>query len=732
MTAAKEIAVPANNDAPAAGSVLRPQSLFSLFADVTRIKGVGPAVKKLLQKLLGKSDLEAVRVKDLLFHIPVSAIDRRHMPPLGSAKDGEIITAVVTVELHEPPPAGATRKGVPLPYKVRCHNESGYLNLVFFNARADYLTRMLPVGQQRVVSGVFQVTQYGWQMPHPDFIVPVAELEKVKGFEPVYPLTAGLSNKQLLKIMTDAQRMIPDLPEWIDEGYLKQQQWSPWKSSFEHIHRPESLEETLPSSALRQRVAYDEALAGQLALAITRKRLKRAHKPPLAAGGAMVKAIVEQLPFTLTAAQQLAWKEIEDDLCSGERMLRMLQGDVGSGKTVLALLAMVRMAESGQQSALMVPTEILAMQHVRFIAPLCAAVGIKVGTLTGSTSASAYNEAADAVASGVAHIVIGTHALFQQNVTFSSLGLIVVDEQHRFGVSQRLTLAEKGGQPHILQMTATPIPRSLTMTYFGDMDCSVLAEKPPGRKPVDTRAVPLSRADEVIEGIKRAIDEGNRVYWICPLVEERDEADIFKADLAAAESRYIEFQKRFGKDIVGMVHGRVKPEARHKVMRQFADGDCKLLVATTVVEVGVHVPEATIMVIEHAERFGLSQLHQLRGRVGRGEKPSRCILLYTDQCGDVAKARLRIMRETEDGFRIAEEDLRIRGGGEVLGTRQSGMPDFRFVNLAEHTGLILAARDDVKLIMHRDPGLESPRGQALRCLLHLFDYEENIRYLGSG
>jgi ATP-dependent DNA helicase RecG len=705
---------------------MRPDKLFALFSDVTRLKGVGPGAKKALGRLFYNDENATTYIRDVLFHLPVSVIDRRNSPTLKTAKDGDIVTLIVKVETHQAPPR---RRGVKQPYKIICHTKEGYLTLVFFHARSDYIAGQLPAGEERVISGRFE--RYGAvaQITHPDIIAPVTELKKIQVLEPIYGLTGGLTNRHLRKIIESGLQLLPDLPEWINEAYKIREEWKSWKQALKSVHNPEKPEDIFPGTAARLRLAYDEILANQLALALVRKRLRKTVSSPIVASSILREKIMGSLPYQLTAGQTQVLKDIDEDMASGNRMLRLLQGDVGSGKTIVALLAMLSVVEAGKQAALMVPTELLSRQHLKFIERI-AAPGVRVQLLIGGMKAKEYNDALTRIASGDVDIVIGTHALFQDKVIFKELALAVIDEQHRFGVAQRMALTAKSKDTHVLVMTATPIPRTLTMTAFGDMDCSILAEKPIGRQEIATKAIPLSRADDVLEGIARATAKGEKVYWICPLVEESEDENA-PSDLAAADMRYKEFLHRFGPH-VGMVHGRIDAAERDRVMLGFASGEYNILVATTVVEVGVDVPDATIIVIEHAERFGLSQLHQLRGRVGRSDKPSVCILLYTDRCNDIAKSRLHVIRETNDGFRIAEEDLKLRGSGDILGTRQSGLPDFHFADLAQHYDLLRAAYDDAKLILHNDPKLESPRGQALRCLLYLFKYDKNIRFLDAG
>ncbi len=616
------------------------------------------------------------------------------------------------------------------PYRVVVADESGELQLVFFHARADYLEKMLPEGEVRVVSGKLEVFGGGLQMPHPDHIVPEGERADIETVQPVYPLTAGLPQKVVAKAVTKAVETAlattAAFPEWLDPALQKQRGWPAWDTALREVHKPQETGDLEPTSPVHSRLAYDELLANQLALALIRRNQTR-HKGRKIKGDSSLRTrVLDALPFALTNSQRLVLAEIDEDMSSDSRMLRLVQGDVGSGKTVVALLAMLAAVEAGAQAAIMAPTEILARQHHKTIEPLARAVGLSVELLTGRDKGKGRAAVLARIASGESAIVIGTHALFQQDVAFHDLALAVIDEQHRFGVHQRLTLAEKGRGVDMLVMTATPIPRTLMLTAYGDMDVSKITEKPAGRQPIDTRTLPTDRLPEVVDGIGRALRSGTRVYWVCPLVEDSE-----VSDLAAAEERYRELQMHFG-ERVGLVHGKMKAKEKDAAMAAFISGEVSLLVATTVIEVGVDVPEASIMVIEHAERFGLAQLHQLRGRIGRGSAKSSCLLLYQGPLGEISRARLNIMRETDDGFRIAEEDLRLRGAGELLGTRQSGFPEFRLADLQVHGDLLAVARDDAQLILNKDPDLESDRGQALRILLYLFERDAAVKYLRSG
>lgn len=694
---------------------MRPEILFPLFAPAHTLPGIGPRLEKLLERIAGP------KVVDLLWHLPTGLIDRRSRPKIAEARDGEIATMEVTVGLHVPP---RTKR---LPYRIHVSDETGEMQLVFFNARQDYLMRILPEGARRIISGRIELYQGAPQMTHPDHIVGPDELAEMPLLEPIYPLTAGLPLKAVQKATRGALTLPPDLPEWQDGAWMRENRWQGWRASLIAAHEPQSAADLAPDAPARARLAYDELLANQLALGLVRLRMKKRPGRPVMGDGRLRRKVEAALPFALTGAQIRALAEIDADMKASHRMLRLLQGDVGSGKTVVALLAMLNAVEAGFQAALMAPTEILTRQHFATLQPLCEVAGVRLALLTGREKGKQREDVLSATANGEVDILIGTHALFQKDVAFQALALAVVDEQHRFGVHQRLMLAEKGGAgTDVLVMTATPIPRTLTLTAYGDMDVSKLDEKPPGRKPVDTRAIPLDRLHQVMSGLGRALSTGAQVYWVCPLVEESDEVDA-----AAAEDRYRHLQEMFG-DRVGLVHGRMKPADKDAVMARFAAGEITILVATTVIEVGVNVPSATIMVIEHAERFGLAQLHQLRGRVGRGADKSSCLLLYQTPLGETAEARIKIMRETEDGFRIAEEDLRLRGAGELLGTRQSGLPTFRIANIEAQKELLAAAHDDARLILERDPELETERGKALRILLYLFERDEAIRYLRSG
>ena len=696
----------------------RPFILFSLFASVTSLDGVGVKVAKLLERL------EITRIRDLVWLAPVNFIDRRARPSIMSAPDGQIATFEVLVERQTPP----ERRGQPYRIRASATDGRGWMDVVFFNLHPEYVQKMMPIGQPVLVNGRVEHFQGRVQMVNPDYVVPPDKADTIPAVEAVYPLTAGLTNKRLRTLIHEALEKVPALPEWCDTAFLKREQMPAWAEAIKALHSPETMAELEPAHPIRRRLAYDELLANQLALALIRHHHRTRAGHSRVGDGRLRAQLLAALPFSPTDCQRQATQEIIADLEAPLQMLRLLQGDVGSGKTLVAFLCLLAVIEAGYQGALMVPTEILARQHYDSLTQLCADAGldVKIALLTGREKGKSRAAILCGLEAGSINLVIGTHALFQEDVTFARLGLAVVDEQHRFGVHQRLALTQKGEAVDMLVMTATPIPRTLVLTAYGDMSVSKLTEKPPGRKPVTTRSISLGRVDEVVAAIGRAMTDGHRVYWVCPLVEESEELDV-----AAVQSRFIELQQRFGTKVV-MAHGKMKAAEKDAAMEAFASGSASLLVATTVIEVGVNVPEATVMVIEHAERFGLAQLHQLRGRVGRGEGASTCLLLFGEPLGEVAQARIRMMRETEDGFLIAEEDLRLRGAGEVLGTKQSGMPAFHHADLMVHNDLLLTARDDSRLILERDPALTSERGQALRILLHLYERQQAAGLLRAG
>lgn len=691
---------------------MRPEILFPLYAPVTSLKGVGPRVAPLLEKVAGPI------VRDVLWLKPHSLVVRTPAT-LSAAIDGQVMTFEVAIQDYQKP------RGPNQPWRVQVADATGLMSLVFFGRFGDQLQQRHPVGSLRIVSGKVEETRFGRQMVHPDYMVAPEKRDEIPEVEAVFPATEGLPPRRVRGFVLEAEARAPDMPEWQDPAFLARERFPSWREALALLHSPRSEADLSPLSPHARRLAYDELLAHQLAMA-QRKAARRREPAARIAPGALAERLKAELPFSLTGAQVRALDDVRGDLRAGERMSRLIQGDVGSGKTVVAMCAMADVAEAGGQSALMAPTEILARQHFESISGPLQAHGVGVVLLTGRDKGAGRAEKLRALASGAAQVAVGTHALFQDEVKFQRLQLVVIDEQHRFGVAERQRLQAKGEATHLIAMSATPIPRTLELTMYGDLDVSRIDEKPPGRTPVATRAVPMPRIDEIVGRLKDAAAGGAQAFWICPLVSESE-----VSDLAAAEMRALSLREAIGPG-VGLVHGKMPAAEKDAVMAAFADGKLSVLVATTVVEVGVNVPNATIMVIEQAERFGLAQLHQLRGRVGRGARESACVLLYDPPLSETAEQRLDILRRTDDGFLIAEKDLELRGGGDALGLRQSGLPDYVFADPFVHRDLIAAAGDDARLVIARDPGLTSERGRALEILQELFDWKAGLALRDAG
>ncbi|MCY1671691.1 ATP-dependent DNA helicase RecG [Novosphingobium sp. SL115] len=685
---------------------MRPDLLNPLFAESGSLKGVGPGLARPLEKL------GLTRIKDIAYHLPDRFVLRRAVGNLDEAGVGEQIVVALTPRDYRAP-AG---RG---PFRVMAEDDRGnYVALTYFGRASYTAKKQLPLGEKRWVAG--RLDQFGqtWQIVHPDHVSEDSAGMLGQLNEPVYPLSEGLTQGRLQGLVQQALAIVPELPEWIEPGLLAQMDWPKWHEALPQGHKAEN-------KAARARLAYDELLANSLALLLVRESNRSRQGTPLHGDGRLRAKL--NLPFALTGAQVRSIAEIEGDMAQGAPMLRLLQGDVGSGKTAVALHAMLVAVEAGGQAALLAPTEILARQHADTLARMAAGTGVNIALLTGRDKGRARESILMGLIDGSIDICVGTHAIFQEAVAYRNLALVVIDEQHRFGVGQRLLLTQKARRtPHCLAMTATPIPRTLTLAQYGEMDVSRLDEMPPGRQAIDTRVVAQDRLADVVEGIGRHIGKGAQAYWVCPMVREQE-----NDDLAAAEARHAALQERFG-DTVVMVHGQMRPEAKDAAMERFSSGDAKLLVATTVIEVGVDVPNATLMVIEQAERFGLAQLHQLRGRVGRGSQQSTCLLIRGESLSETGRERLALMRETQDGFLLAEEDLRLRGGGELLGTRQSGDTPFKVADFEQIARLLPLAHDDARLLMERDGGLSSTRGEAARVLLYLFERDWGVQLLRGG
>jgi ATP-dependent DNA helicase RecG len=692
----------------------RPEALFPLFADLETLEGVGPKTAQAF------GALGVTKPKDLLYLLPHAAIDRSRKPSIRDVVPPCTITVEVDVGAHVPP----RQKGKP--YRVMVRDAATEFQLVFFHARGDYLQKLLPTGQRRLISGKLEIFDSIAQIVHPDHVLRLDEAKDLPLWEPVYPLGAGLGQRALAKGAEGALARASDLPEWIDGPLLAREGWPGWQVALRAAHAPEGAADLAMTAPARQRLAYDELFAHQLTLSLARSQLRRAKGQVTRGTGALQAKVLQSLPYAPTTAQTRAVGEIALDMESPLRMNRLLQGDVGAGKTLVGLLSLLIAVEAGGQGVMMAPTEILARQHYEGLAPLAAAAGVRLEILTGRDKGGERAAKLAALAQGEIGILVGTHAVFQKDVVFQDLRLAIVDEQHRFGVAQRMELGAKGEMADVLVMTATPIPRSLALASYGDMDVSVLDEKPAGRKPIKTVLVSSTRLDEVVDHMARAVAEGRQAYWVCPLVEDSE-----VLDYASAEARFASLRAALG-DCVGLVHGQMAPADKDAAMARFVAGETKVLVATTVIEVGVNVPNASIMVIERAEIFGLAQLHQLRGRVGRGSAASTCLLMYQAPLSESGERRLTVLRDTEDGFRIAEEDLAMRGAGDLIGTAQSGLPRFRVADLERQAGLMAIAQTDARRLLADDPTLDSPRGRAARHLLWLLDQDRAIRLLSVG
>lgn len=697
----------------------RPETLFPLFASLESLDGLGPKTARRFEQA------SLATLRDLLFTLPQSGIDRSPRESVNGSAPGAVVTVVVTIVAHVP----ARQRG--RPHRVVVRDAVQEFQLVYFQAHADYLKRQLPIGEQRLISGRVDLYDGIFQMAHPDHVVAIDDPGGIPRFEPVYPLAAGLTQKLMQRAangaLAVAQRAGPSFAEWIDPHLMAQRAWPAWSDAMTAAHRPAVMLDLAASNPARERLAYDEILAHQLTLALARQSQRRQSGLSTQGDGRLVSAMLRALPYRPTAAQVRAMAEIRADMAAPQRMNRLLQGDVGSGKTLVALAALLGAVEASGQGVLMAPTEILARQHLDSLRELLAPVPLTVEVLTGRDKGKDRQAKLSALRDGTIDILVGTHAVFQNEVVFNDLRLAVIDEQHRFGVAQRMALGAKGARTDVLVMTATPIPRSLALAQYGDMDVSVLDEKPPGRTPVKTSLSSTERLDEVIGHLAQALAQGRQAYWVCPLVEESE-----VSTLTAAQSRFETLRARLGEGVVGLVHGQMPPRDKDAAMARFVAGETRILVATTVIEVGVNVPNASIMVIEGADTFGLAQLHQLRGRVGRGAAVSTCLLLYDPPLSEGGARRLKLMRESDDGFRISEEDLAMRGAGDVIGTAQSGLPRFRIADLERQSDLMQIAQSDARALLAGDPALQTARGQAARVLLWLMEQDRAIKLLSVG
>ena len=686
------------------------ESLYQLFQPLDTLKGIGPKLKSRLKYLVGNY------VIDLIWHLPNGFIDRSYKPCINDAEIGRVASIKCKVIKHTP----SFRRNIP--YRVVCEDNTGRLNLVWFNSRKDYLEKLLPLDKEIIISGKIDFYKDTKQITHPEYIISAEEEDELPNVESTYSLTQGLTNKVVRSNIGRILKIIPKINEWHDEGIIKDMNWPSFNEAIYNVHNPKNENDLTSQNLSKQRIIYDELLAHQISMQLISKELNHQKGVPLKTNTKEINRFIETLPFNLTNSQIKCIDEISIDMEKPFRMLRLLQGDVGSGKTLVALVSILTAVNNQKQAALMVPTEILANQHYESFKELLSN-NYNIDVLTGKTSQTEREKIYANIETGKTDIIIGTHALFQEKVKFLDLGFVAIDEQHKFGVHQRLLLTSKNNAlpPHVLLMTATPIPRTLELTTYGSMSVSKITEKPKGRQDIKTAAKPLSKLNETILSLKKTIDGNNKIYWVCPLIEESE-----KIDLAAAEDRYETLKKHYPNNVL-LIHGKMKNDEREKIMDEFKNGDTKILVSTTVIEVGIDIPQATVMIIEHAERFGLSQLHQLRGRVGRGSDQSSCLLLYQNPIGENAKKRIETLRKTNDGFIIAEQDLLLRGSGEILGTRQSGFHIFKIANFNEDNELLDMANKNAKEIVENNK-----LNANLRLLLQLFSKDEALKYLDAG
>ena len=694
---------------------MRPSELFHLFGDLNNLSGIGP------KTVINLKNLSIEKPRDFLFNLPFSVLDRLPVNSIRGVPASKIVTVEVLVKAHK---IGRSRASA---HRVTVQDTEVSFQLVFFNARKEYLESLLPVGERRIISGKLEFYDNIPQIVHPHHVKKINEKKAIVRFEPVYPLTSGVSQKLMFGTINGLLEKLPKLGEWIDHELLKIKGWPSWHDALNSAHCPVSADGASNTNPARLRLAFDELFSHQLSLSIARNKIKRSKGKANISTGIFQTKVLNNLPFKFTEDQKLSIRDILDDLKKPERMNRLLQGDVGSGKTIVAFIGLIAAVEAGGQGAIMAPTEILARQHFETLLPLAEKAGISLGLLTGRDKGNSRRSKLADIKEGGTNVIIGTHALFQADVVFQDLRFAVVDEQHRFGVNQRLELGKKGSVVDLLIMTATPIPRSLALAQYGDMDISIIKQKPPGRKPINTALISDVRIDEVVDKLKKSIAKGAQAYWVCPLIEESE-----VLHYTAAERRFEQLRAKLGEGVVELVHGKMSSETKDKIMDRFVSGNTKLLVATTVIEVGVNVPSANIMVVENAEKFGLAQLHQLRGRVGRGSNQSTCLLLYKEPLNTSSRKRLSILRETEDGFKISEEDLNLRGSGDAIGTAQSGLPRFRMANIDIIEMLMETAHQQARYLLAKDPNLETPQGKAARNLLWLMDQDKSIQLITVG
>ncbi len=688
--------------------VQRPSFLYPLFSEITLIPGIGPKTFKLLENKIGKN------VIDLLFHLPHTVINRLNNLDLKHCPKNSIITKKILITKHISNFYNSKR-----PFKLLGSCENIEIEIIFFNYKGQYIEKNFPVNSTVIVSGKINWVNERVKFTNPDYIYDVNHSNNIPKFEPIYPLTAGINNKLLGKSIRHAITLIPsDLPEWIPNKIIKENNWPSFEQALRFIHVPNSRIEVDKRSSCLQRLSFDEAFANQLGIQIYQQKYQVLNVNKIKCESKYFNKCLKSLSFNLTNSQNECIEDLYSDLCSKTQMKRILQGDVGSGKTIVALAAILNVIENSKQAALMAPTDLLSNQHYNFIKNITKDLNITVALLTAKIDKEKRILILNKISRGHIDIVIGTHSLISDKVTFNNLGIAVIDEQHKFGVVQRSKVLAKGENVHLLLLTATPIPRSLSMTIYGDLDLSEIKEKPKNRKKIITKILPLEKYEKVKMAISRALENEEKVYWVCPVLEETE-----KIDLVSLNNRFKILTKSFSKFNPSLAHGKMDNDEREKSIERFFNNESKILIASTVIEVGIDIPDATIIIIENAERFGLAQLHQLRGRVGRSSLQSYCILMYGKNISDVGKLRLKTMRDTDDGFFIAEKDLELRGPGEVFGTRQSGEIEFKLLPFIDREKLILAKDLAINVVSTNNLNFEH------EVLLSLFNKDEYIKLI---
>ena len=682
-----------------------------LFSSVKKIKGVGPIISKKL------SDKGIENKIDLFLNLPTGAIDRRFCPKLDQLEVGVISTIFVRPVKYTIP------RFRNLPNRVTCKDEYGSIDIIFFNSRESYIKQILPLNEEVVISGKVGFYKNKYQMTNPDYIQSIDREKDITKIMAKYSSVAGISPKTIQKIYKEEIEKLKDIGEWHSQDFLKKMAWPTWYDAIYNLHNPVNVSDVNKESKFYQRLAFDEIFSNFLIFSEIKKRIKKLIKVSKVIDEDNLLRIKKMLPFTLTESQQGALKEILTDISSERKMLRVLQGDVGSGKTAVAMIAAYLTVKSGYQVAFLCPTELLAKQHFLLFKKVLENENLNIQLLTSKIKGSEQVDTRFQLSQNKIDIVVGTHSLFQEKTTFNNLGLIVIDEQHKFGVQQRINLSLKGSvNTDVLLMTATPIPRTLILTNYGDMDISTINEKPFNNTTINTLAKPAEQMDDVMVFLKKRLDENDQVYWVTPLIEESE-----KLKLTPAVKRY-EYLKKKLKVEVGLVHGAMKSEEKNKIMEDFISGKIKVIVSTTVIEVGIDNQNANTMIIENCERFGLSQLHQLRGRVGRGKLDAYCLLLYSKNIGTNGKKRIQILKSSLDGFYISEEDLKLRGFGDIIGYKQSGEKDFIIADPAYHSDLFQLAKEEIENLENKDVKLEEHFSQ----LLKIFKKDRVLNIIDTG